>query len=1045
MTTLKTLKDHQDLILLAEIGALIHDLGKLGKEFIIKQSSECYKNNKAFPECGFDHEQILKASPGFVDSTLVKLLTDQAWRPRLRVDSITQLRQTPEHLGHYLSGHSVRLDSGVGLLALITRCDQVDSGVDKGALQNSAKQRWDATFGATAFGYEARPLSVGSGEDGLKVLRDELTKALTEALSQVLDSKASPAQVRSRVLVSVESAFRRALGETRRGANDVTLWDHACSVASLHKAALAQILLEKQWPSNLRQLRWRVLRIAFDGFQFLERAHHIPDLLGRLQAIQEALDGVRMLLEVTLPLGNEIYRDENGSAFIVPDIQDLLEYTDEQGNMLRDRIGKAFGVELHGEIQLDLSLEWLSKPSRYGIELGRLLSNSLPPLAADPKRVGHQWDAQSGAEICTVCGLRPQGPSTKAKDRNVCDICEQRRGDRSKAWSKKLATTIWTDEVADTNGRLALIVAHFDLTAWLDGRLLSSVLAQWPLTDIAYEEAVAQLAEELRKNVKPDCSNQLLLQRLAPEAFHQPAQDFYQAVVEERDIHDLAQAVAADDYYRRAELLLLFLLRKNPSFARIRRIWETTRSFWQEVLPTDQDSDLTQSLVGQVLGLAGPRLEIRGTLHPQRSGDTLGPYHTYELVLLRGVKLSGVWDSDRQRFITCDNLDYLSGDRQLGRPVQEVLRNGAVLTVEEPVGYGATNKVWGTIHLTQDATPIQDSQYTPAIPILAEPRTFMALIPADKALKVIQAIKAKYDQEMARVRNRLPLHLGVVFDQRRTPLATMLEAGRRMLERKQRNEQGVQEGNLWQIIAKPEKQSGSLPESVASLANGTQQFKEWYAVHLQQYDRQFTWYVPAVMGDGATEDVWYPYVLMGDATKTNGRQRAFRGVCPTPKGVKECWLVHVGDLEENDKIYFAPATFDFEFLDTTARRFEIAYDDRGQRRSPSKRNRPYLLDDLGRLGELWKELCHLEKSQRHQVIATIEATREAWFGDDREGQSLADQVFRQFVHDTLAGANWPKDYRWKTIPDWRREDLVVASVRGELADLAELYQQILKE
>lgn len=1001
MTTLKKLQDHQDLILLAEIGALIHDLGKLGKEFVIQQSAECFADRTCCPECKFNHEQIL-GDPNFLKPSLVNLLLDSTWRSRLQSDAVDQLKQAPEHLGHFISGHT-KLDSGVGLLALVTRCDQIDSGIDKGALQNSTKQGWNVTFGATAFGYEARRLPVGSNEDGLKVLRDNLTEALTTALSQVRDSKASPAQVRSEVLASVESAFRQALGETRRAANDVTLWDHACSVASLQKAALAQILLKKQWPSNLRELRWRVLRITFDGFRFLERAHHISDLLGRMQAIREALDKVRTLLEVTLPLGNEIYRDENGSAFIVPDIEDLLDWQTEPGHTLRDRIGKEFGRELHDEIQLDLSPEWFSEPSRYGVELGRLLSNPLPPLTVDPEAVRHQWDAHLGVEVCTVCGLRPQGPSTKAKDRNVCDICEQRRGDRSMAWSKKLATTIWTDEVADTNGRLALIVAHFDLTAWLDGHFLSSILAQEPPTSsTTYEKVVAQLAEELKNNVKPDRSNPPLLQRLAPEAFRQPAQDFYQAVVEERDIHGLAAAVARDDHLARAELLLLFLLRKNPSFGRIRRIWETTRTFWQEVLPTDEDGDLAQSLVGQVLRQADPRLprlEIRGTLQPQRSGDTLGPYHTYELVV-KGVRVSLAWDGER--FITCDNLDYLAKPEQLGAPLEKLLTPKGTFTLEEPVGYGAKNKVWGNISIEQ-VKPLDDN-YTPAIPILAEPRTFMALVPANCALEVVKAIKKKYEREMGKVRNRLPLTLGVVYFGRRTPLAAALDAGRRMLKRERRQE------DLWQVSSVT--QGNGWPKEVKLTLSLDGQAMEIA--------------VPTVMGDGATKDLWYPYWCVQG--KPNDRKLRFDG----PNGKQ--W-VHVSELRKGDQVYFTPSTFDFEFLDTAGRRFEVTYAESGQRRAHDKSQRPYWLEQVDAIEHTWREMSRLSKSQIYQVRDLVEGKRAEW-GKPRGAEALAlprDDVFRCFVGDVLRKAGVYS------------EELERAALSGMLSDALELYLEIMKE
>ena len=74
--------------------------------------------------------------------------------------------------------------------------------------------------------------------------------------------------------------------------------------------------------------------------------------------------------------------------------------------------------------------------------------------------------------------------------------------------------------------------------------------------------------------------NPPLIQQMAPEAFKDvDAKKFYKALVEERDIHELAAGIAEEDFNSRAEILLRFLLRKNPSFARLRRIWETTREF----------------------------------------------------------------------------------------------------------------------------------------------------------------------------------------------------------------------------------------------------------------------------------------------------------------------------------------------------------------------------------------------------------------------------------------------------------------------------------
>ena len=46
MSALDKIQQDRNFILLAEIGALIHDLGKLSDEFIVRQSRECFNSNK---------------------------------------------------------------------------------------------------------------------------------------------------------------------------------------------------------------------------------------------------------------------------------------------------------------------------------------------------------------------------------------------------------------------------------------------------------------------------------------------------------------------------------------------------------------------------------------------------------------------------------------------------------------------------------------------------------------------------------------------------------------------------------------------------------------------------------------------------------------------------------------------------------------------------------------------------------------------------------------------------------------------------------------
>jgi hypothetical protein len=76
----------------------------------------------------------------------------------------------------------------------------------------------------------------------------------------------------------------------------------------------------------------------------------------------------------------------------------------------------------------------------------------------------------------------------------------------------------------------------------------------------------------------------------------------------------------------------------------------------------------------------------------------------------------------------------------------------------------------------------------------------------------------------------------------------------------------------------------------------------------------------------------------------------------------------------------------------------------------------------------------------------IETKRREWFDesallDDKE-QKQRDKTFEQFVKDAINNAAWKKDKR----P--RGDDfdyLVQAALRGQLADVIELFMQILKK
>jgi len=762
---------------------------------------------------------------------------------------------------------------------------------------------------STAFGFEnVQP------EGLLQPLLDKVLPLLT----QISYSN------RTNLLSKIQEVFSNAWGDTRRPINEVTLWDWGYSVAGLYKSLVAANFIQVNTSS------WRLLRVNFDVPGLYAKAIKIGDLLGYKRAVERACEAVKKLIEEEYPLGNEIYRDSTGIYFTFPDLDLPADLAQE----IRRRVEEV-EMELAPRIAVTVG-EGNTATEQLKSILGKAHREALNALAQpfDSQNLSpcwqQQWETvgQGRWEVCPVCGLRP-----KREDKEVCEICEDRRDKRVQGWIGHFEQTIWLDEVADINGRVALVVGKFGLDNWLSGDLVQTMLVK------------------VEQNNPTGCTP------------------------------------------------------KNPSPARLRRIWETTRTFWATVL---EEERIKKSI---------PPIPYRLIIIPQNTPKSLNSYHTCDLIV-HGQRLSVVWDGSQ--LITCDNLSYF--EKLIGQPLQHVLQPGASFDLYTPAGYGERSRKIASILVDK----LQQLQipYSPLIPVLSDPQIFMALVPADRAVEVVKAIKAKYEREMGKVQNRLPLHLGVVFASRRMPLQAILDAGRAMLQRSVNSEQ-------WTVISN--RTCGKV-DAPAPL-NASAHFEKWQEVRLKNAaGREITLPVSIVMGDGTTKDVWYPYwqLQKGDCDK---RTYCFQGADGKP------W-VHVCDLRQGDEVAFTPSTFDFEFLDTASRRFEVYYDENGRR---PRRTRPFYLQDVERLENLWKgHFSHLKRSQFTQMLQTIEAARERWdipAGDE----ALQNEVFRQFVEDTLANANWPQGHAWKDLNGDARTQLTEAAVRGELADWAELHLEILKE
>jgi hypothetical protein len=966
---LEVLAQERDHILQAELGALLHNLGKLSQAFLSYQRCKtCQENNLPVrPEdqvyANFNYQAIAGLVAEYITAPGTAL-TQQDWN-RLESSAADWLEPTtnrllPENIRQLFQKRNIKLSSplddrryaigdfiefqaykwyepkpsgrridvifpgGSKATELLEISHDAASGAEKeGSTTGLGGQPQLPTYWATVFGYEL-PID----ESQLESVRRTLIEAV-------------PIGRRTEIWQIARNQFVSGVVDTRRTINDVTLWDLSSSVAGFYKAAVARVVLDNAWVSR-NLFEWRILRILFDGLAFLQKNPTITDLLGRQEALQDALDRVKELLEVTYPLGNEIYRDENGSAFVVP----ALEGDDQRGSkllslvetLIRDAFRQS---KLEGEIEPRVSV---SEPSRRAEKLHQLLQEMPPPTSAFVDALRCWWHTEP-ADACTACGLRPQGwgaPSVyhrrKAEGRNVCFICLERRGERAKEWArarhgktekerKPWQRTIWLDEIADNNGRLALLVGRFDLSQWLNGKMVQTLL------------------------------------------------------------------VASDPPNNTFES-------KNPSFARLQRVWRTTQQFWQDI----QDKDIPS-----VVGLQKQRLAITVT-NVEELKEKLGKYHVYETEI-EGQRLPVVWDDESEHLLTAENLEVWTGNSNGAVTLRN--RLPAELPLFDPGGYGQKRTPLTTAQIDKSKCEEITLPYSPAIALLAEPQIFMALVPATAALEVTKRVAERYELEMSKVRNRLPLFLGLVFFDRRQPLFSALDAGRRLLklslstiecavqDNKQRTQNDAQD-----YLRHPH-------------------FNKWQELKLKTGSGEdLIWRISTVMGDGKTPDEWYPYYCVGQGPKVHPSptsRRYFKlikqndGSFQTISGndsnngadpAAATQWVHVEDIQPNDAVQVTPACFSCLYLDASARRFEAG-------------KKTWLLDQIDEMIQLWNDLKHKARARDSKLtdttlraIATLFKTKwELWKLDERPTPNATDaekadyqqrlQAFKQLVRTTL--------------------------------------------
>lgn len=482
---LNNLLDKKADIIKAEIGALLFNLGKthIGFNFW-KKHFDNYSNEFKFSSY---KEYVDKEFTKELESTN-KGLSDFFSKLNINLEFKQKSEDIP--ITEIMLGGESSNDFVINVF--FRGCENVNSGIDKGAPKEQLNKLWISN-GFGTFKEDVK-------KDNFDDMRLCFFKRLWDKLSNLNNNLNNLTykdwvEIRRFVFSEIKEWYSHLLSDSRFPVNDVTLWDQAYMSASLFKAAVAAMSLDKNKSTDYgisKNIRWSILGIQYDKLSLVNKSLKTHFISWYRENINKCDDEVKKLIEEKYTLGNEIYRDETGIYFIAPENingdkeDDKLYELNEDINAVKEDIIKIFEEIFNGEIYPAI---FLTEPSRSTMNLANLVEKSkenfLKPclsenfnqniLAKRDNNIRYKNEKDKIYDgLCEICGLRP---GKKENDIILCDICSKRKESRMREWLENIdGETIWTGDLQDKEGRIALVTLKFEMKEWMNGNFINSLV-----------------------------------------------------------------------------------------------------------------------------------------------------------------------------------------------------------------------------------------------------------------------------------------------------------------------------------------------------------------------------------------------------------------------------------------------------------------------------------------------------------------------------------------------------------------------------------------
>jgi CRISPR-associated Csx11 family protein len=918
MNLLKILEQNRNQILLTEIGAYLHLVGRFSEKFIYSNARDASDEEK-----NFDYQAVCEDNSFFESEELINLLKDAVWKSLInKFVSQNVLGEISNNqinnLCDFIKRHTWN-DNPKGLCKILADAHGIVSGIDKALAGRgeSGKQSKQFTFRSTAFGYEKE----------IEFTKNiEVKKTLFQEIKKILENIKSRDDISfddyCKFVSIIKQYYSLTIGETRRPINEISLYDYAHTIASLTKSNLAKILIDG-WYEPRGNSKWKILKVNIDIIGLLSKGIKVGDIFGYRIELEKIFKEIKKIVECKYPLGNEIYRDSTGIYFSFPDINNI-EFLRKE---IEDEILKILKKQKVNNLDCSLQIT-ISDKSRSMVILAREREDAIKkivyPFVNSTENVitilNNYSESNEIKDLCPVCKIRP---TDESNDR--CSMCKERYQKRASKWlseTEDIKETIWLDEVADVNDRVALLIGQFDLSKWLSGEFLDTFVSQ---TFERWKEANQNVAQSLSNNSLSDLEHKFkglfdspsnlqnddkqLLKSFIKSPYNNFITDFWNPIAE-RD--STGTALTLGDNTAKAKYLIKLLFRKHPSLSRIYRIWNTTQEFINE--------DICENILKKYpfdLNLRTKRIQFKIEPNPYiPEGSTCDIDLGFSPVCV---------DKEKGIFVSTVNLEIL---RKFGNSLVEIIKN---LNGKDIKSKTEINKMWRNAKIIE-VTPAEDKfqNYFPYIRIYDFPDQFMILVPAYDAFEIAKRIYEEYELQFSKVRDRLPFHLGIIAFHRRTPLYVAMDAGKRLLNAfRQRTE--TKEAPIKSIEDYSDDRFGGFVKKIQM-----SKIPEYSFVPT-------TWFISHSTGDPEQEDEWHPYLRITGNTSIKG-QYSFDY---TGNGN---YVTHVKELKAGDKVFIEPSYFKMLFLESSSDRFRIDED-----------LRP--IDDIRRLDDLWKDIQKIMKEK----------------------------------------------------------------------------------